>query len=127
MVKTQCDSSGTIFRGTTRGNLLISLFTSGRMVDVLLPVHFSYMKGEFVCVCVCASACVRACACVCVYKVRTELVVECDAFHHALVGQGLFCWGLGEQSGSLDLVLALRIRQEERGWSRHPCPSISMF
>ena len=73
----------------------------------------------FVCVC----GCVRAC--VCVYKVHTELIVECDAFHHALQGQGLLRWRLGEQPGTLELVLVLHGRKEERGWSRHTFPTQS--
>lgn len=50
----------------------------------------------------------------CVCGVHTELIVECDALKHALVGERLFRWALGDQSGALGPVLVLHRHQEER-------------
>ena len=51
---------------------VIRLFTSSTMVDLLPPLHFLFMKCEFVCLCgracmclcVCVGVCVHACVCI---------------------------------------------------------------
>ena len=66
-----------------------------------------------VCVCVCGGGGGGA-------GVHTELIVECDALKHALVGECLFHCGLGDQPGALGWVPVLNRHQEERERSCNP-------